>query len=350
MKTEAAILVQTGKPLIISELKIPLLKPGQVLVDVAFSGVCHTQVLECRGYRGEDKYLPHCLGHEGSGVVREIGKGVAKVKQGDKVILSWMKGSGADVSNTIYQWNAQNVNAGAITTFSKSSIISENRLTTIPKNYNINMREAAMLGCAVPTGLGVIFNTAKPHPYQSIAIFGAGGIGLCAVAGASIAGCKPIIAVDIKEEKLRLARKMGATHCINPLELDVAEEISKICPNGLDFAIESSGKPEVMSQSIQSVRNQGGIAVIVGNVPYGQKLILDPRQLNLGKKILGTWGGDNNPDTDFIRYIKLVLSGKINLEPLMSNVYKLSEINDSIDDLEKGIAIRPLIDMGLEAD
>lgn len=345
MKTEAAILVETGKPLNVSSLEIPMLKPGQVLVDIAFSGVCHTQVLECRGYRGEDKYLPHCLGHEGSGIVREIGKGVTKVKPGDNVILSWMKGSGADVTSTIYNWSGVKVNAGAITTFSKHSVISENRLTLIPKDYDISMEEAVALGCAVPTGLGAVFNVAKPLQNQSIAIFGAGGIGLCAIAGAKIAECKPIIAIDIKKEKLELAKKFGASHCINALELNPVEEINNICHGGLDFAIESSGTPKVMLQAIHSVRNQGGAVVIVGNARFGEVLNLDPKQFNLGKKMLGTWGGDNNPDTDFIRYIELIASGKLNVKPLISDTYKLTEINEAIDDLEEGKVLRPLIEM-----
>ena len=343
MRTESAILIETGKPLAIANLDIPDLKPGQVLVDIEYSGVCHTQVLECRGYRGEDRYLPHCLGHEGSGIVIEIGKNVSKVKPGDKVILSWMKGSGADVPSTVYSWNGTNVNSGAITTFSKQSVISENRLTVIQDK--ISMEEAAMLGCAVPTGLGSVFNVAKPMRNQSIAVFGAGGIGLCAVAGAKMSECNPIIAVDINNDKLKLAKKLGATICINASEKNPVDEISKICKSSLDFAIECSGIPSVMLQSIQSVRSQGGIVVIVGNARFGEILHLDPRQFNMGKKLLGTWGGDNNPDTDFARYSRLILSGKLDIKPIMSRKYKLGEINNAVDDLEKGEVLRPLIDM-----
>ena len=345
MKTEAAILVETGKPLVVSNLEIPELKPGQVLVEIAFSGVCHTQVQECRGYRGEDKYLPHCLGHEGSGIVLKTAKDVKKVKSGDNVILSWMKGFGADVSSTVYGWNGKKVNSGAITTFSRQSVISENRLTVISQEHQISMQQAATLGCAVPTGLGAIFNVAKPNPGQSIAVFGAGGIGLCSIAGAKITGCSPIIAVDIKDNKLELAGKMGATHCINASKSNPVEEIKKICRDGLDFAIESSGIPDVMLQSIHSVRNQGGSVVIVGNARFGEMLHLDPRQLNMGKKILGTWGGDNNPDRDFAVYSELIHSGKLDVKPLISNTYNLSEINSAIDDLESGKVLRPLIGM-----
>lgn len=349
MKTEAAVLVKTKELLVLAELEIPELKPGQVLVDIAYSGVCHTQVLECRGKRGEDKYLPHCLGHEGSGIVREIAGNVTKVRKGDKVILSWMKGSGADVPSTIYNWNGIDVNSGAITTFSRQSVISENRINPIPKKSGINMKEAALLGCALPTGIGSVLNVAKPKKGQSIAIFGCGGIGLFAVAGAHITGCSPIIAVDIKEEKLRLAGKMGATHSINALETDPSEKIIEICKS-LDFAIECSGSTKAMLQAFGSVRSQGGKTVIVGNAPFGEKLVLDPKQFNMGKSILGTWGGDNNPDFDFLRYMDLASSGKINLSPFTSDIYKLKDINKSIDDLEKGKALRPLIDMGMNMD
>ena len=353
MRTIAAVLVETGKPLVLVELEIPELKPGQVLVEIVFSGVCHTQVLECRGYRGKDPYLPHCLGHEGSGIVRDVGPGVTKVRVGDRVILSWIKGSGADVPGTVYRWGAhpsagsgQGVNAGGITTLSGHSVISENRLTAMPED--VSMRDAAMLGCAVPTGLGAVFNTAQPKPGQSMAIFGSGGIGLCAVAGAAIAGCTPIIAVDILQDKLKLAEQMGATHLVHAAEVDPVEEVNRICLGGVDFAIEASGRPEVMLQALYSVRNQGGVAVVVGNARHGERVELDPRQLNMGKRLLGTWGGDNWPDRDFPRYCKLLSSGKLNLEPLLSKTYTLDEINEAIDDLETGKVVRPLIDMAME--
>ena len=343
MKTKAAVLVETGKPLVVTDLEIPALKAGQVLVEVAFSGVCHTQILECRGERGDDSYLPHCLGHEGSGIVHETGPGVSKVRAGDRVILSWMKGSGADVNGAVYRWNGRSVNSGAITTFGRHSVISENRLTVLPEEVSIS--SAAMLGCAVPTGLGVVFNTAQPKPGQGIAVFGTGGIGLCAIAGAAIAGCTPVIAVDVRSEKLEIAKRMGATHGINAAQTDPVEAVKKICPGGLDFAIEASGRPEVMLQALSSVRNQGGTAVVVGNAKYGERVQLDPRELNLGKRLLGTWGGDNLPDRDFPHYWKLLSAGRLNLQPMLSRSYRLDEINHALNELEAGTVARPLIDM-----
>jgi S-(hydroxymethyl)glutathione dehydrogenase/alcohol dehydrogenase len=346
MKTLAAVLVETGKPLVLAELEIPPLKPGQVLAEVTFSGVCHTQVLECRGYRGEDRYLPHCLGHEGSGRVCEVGPGVAKVKPGDRVILSWIRGSGADVPGTVYRWDGKAVNAGGITTFSRLSVISENRLTVLPED--ISMRDAALLGCAVPTGLGSVFSTARPAPGQSMAVFGAGGIGLCAIAGAVIAGCIPVIAVDVLPEKLAAAREMGATEEVNAAGSDPVNEVLRLCPGGADFAIEATGRPKVMQQALACVRSQGGVAVIVGNARHGERMELDPRQLNQGKQLRGTWGGDNWPDRDYPRYCKLLASNRLSVTPLLSKPYPLGEINRAIDDLESGKAVRPLVDMTSE--
>jgi S-(hydroxymethyl)glutathione dehydrogenase/alcohol dehydrogenase len=346
MKTDAAILIELQKPLAVASIEIPPLLPGQVLVDISYSGICHTQLSECRGTRGEDKFLPHCLGHEGSGVVREIGSGVTKVKVGDRVIISWIKGTGADISSTVYLWGNKQVNAGGVTTFSRQSVISENRLTVIPND--ISLEAAALVGCAVPTGMGAVLNTARPRPGQSIAIFGTGGIGLCAVAGAAISGCAPIIAIDINPEKLTVAKKMGATNCICSKTSNPLEEIMKICPGGIDFAIEATGIPDVMNLALTSVRAQGGVAVVIGNANFKDKLIIDPRQLNMGKQLRGTWGGDNNPDIDFPRYCHLIKYGRLNLEPLMSPAYSLSNINQALTDLAMGHVVRPLIDMSRE--
>lgn len=344
MKTEAAILVELGKPLEMVDLEIPALKPGQVLVEIAFSGVCHTQLLEARGYRGADPFLPHCLGHEGSGVVVETGPGVSRVKPGDAVVLSWIKAAGMNVPGTVYTWNGQNVNAGAVTTFSRHAIISENRLTLIPAG--ISMRHAALLGCAIPTGFGIVFNTANPQPGQSLAVFGAGGIGLCAIAAATMAGCVPVIAVDVLAEKLELAAQLGATYTVNARQTDPVAEINRLCAGGVDFAVEASGRPEVMAQALQSVRAQGGVAAIAGNAHHGENLTLNPAQLNQGKQLRGSWGGDSVPDRDFNRYGKLLNAGRFNPEVLLAQTYSLAGINQALIDLETGVTPRPLIEMG----
>lgn len=342
MRTQAAILVDFNK-IVVDEIELPALKAGQVLVEVKYSGVCHTQLSEVRGRRGPDAYLPHCLGHEGSGVVVAIGEKVEKVKIGDPVILSWIKGSGANVAGSIFDWNGTKVNAGAITTFSKFTIISENRLTVLPKDFSL--KEAALLGCAIPTGLGVILNTAQPKAGQSAAVFGCGGVGLFSIKGAAISGCVPIIAVDIQDSKLAIAKEMGATHVINASQEDPVAAIQKI--TSLDFAIEASGSPIAMTQALRAVRPQGGTAVIVGNAHHGQHLSLDPKELNQGKRILGTWGGDNQPDLHYPRYCNLMRYGQLKTERFIEKIYSLNQIEQALSDLEQGKTIRPLIDMSL---
>jgi len=273
MKTEAAILVQTGAPLQLVELEIPVLKPGQALVEILYSGVCGTQVLECRGHKGEDRFLPHCLGHEGTGIVRETGPGVTKVKAGDKVMLSWIKGSGADVPGSVYSWDGKKVNSGALATFNRFSVTSENRLTVLPAE--IPMREAALLGCAAATGLGTVINTLGARPGQSIAVFGTGGVGLCAIMGAHLSGCAPIIAVDIRKNKLEAARKLGATHLIDASACDPLKEIAALVKGGLDLAVESSGSPAVIPQALACVRSQGGAAAGLPSILQPLRLLQD---------------------------------------------------------------------------
>lgn len=343
-KAIAAVLVETGRPLELAELDIPALKPGQVLVEVAFSGVCHTQLLEARGLRGPDAFLPHGLGHEGSGRVLETGPGVKRVKAGDPVLLSWMKASGADVPGTVYRWNGRKVNSGAIITFARAVVVSENRLSVLPAAFPL--REAALFGCAVPTGFGMIFNTLQAGPGQSLAVFGVGGVGLCAVAAARLAGCAPVVAVDSRAERLEAARRLGATH-VFPAGEGVLDALRGLIPGGFDAAVEASGRPEAMRQALSCVRARGGSAVVAGNARHGESLSLDPRELNAGKRLLGTWGGDNAPDRDFPRWFAFLSSGRLDLSPLLSDPYPLARVNEALDDLERGRRVRPLLDLAL---
>jgi S-(hydroxymethyl)glutathione dehydrogenase/alcohol dehydrogenase len=209
------------------------------------------------------------------------------------------------------------------------------------------MREAALVGCAVATGAGAVFNAATARPGQSIAVFGAGGVGLSAISAAHAAGCHPIIAVDILALKLDFARTMGATHTIDSSRTDVGTAIDNIAHGGVDIAIEATGRPEVMVAALGSARQQGGCVVVIGNAPAGQTLVIDPKQLNMGKRLLGTWGGDSRPDIDYPRYSKLIVAGKLNVTPLISTTYSLRDINAALDDLENGVVCRPLIDFNL---
>lgn len=346
MKTEAAILVETGKPLVMVALDVPALKPGQVLVELAYSGACHTQVLEARGYRGEDKWLPHCLGHEGSGTVVDAGPAVTRVKIGDKVVLSWIKGNGIEAGGAVYGWGDKKVNAGGVTTFQKHAVVSENRLTRLP--CDLSMDVAILLGCAAPTGMGAVLNVTNVRPGDSVAVFGTGGIGLNACMAAAFAGAITVIGIDLNPARRSLAALYGATHVIDPSAGDVVVEIRKIVSAGVDVAIEATGIPGVMAQAINSVRQQGGRAVVIGNARFGQHLTIDSAVFNQGKSLLGTWGGDSIPDRDYGRFGRLLGSGRFSVRDLLSKPYRLTEVNQALDDLEMGRIGRPLIDMRLE--
>ncbi len=343
MKTVAAVLVETGRPLELADLDVPAMQPGQVLVEVEASGVCHTQLLEARGRRGADRYLPHCLGHEGAGRVLEIGAGVKRVAVGDRVVLSWIKAHGADVPGTVYRWNGRAVHAGGVTTFGRAQVVSENRLTVLPDA--MNMDAAVLLGCALPTGFGAVRNTAEARAGESCVVFGCGGVGLCAIAGAAACGCTPIVAVDVRAEKLDIARRLGATHTIDAAARDAAAALAEICAGGADLAIEATGQPAVMRQAIECVRPRGGRAVVIGNAAHGSEMRLNPAHLNQGKRLLGTWGGDSDPDRDYPRYARLLDSGRLDVGPLLSIGYTLERINDALDDLESGRAVRPVVRM-----
>ncbi len=342
MKTLAAVLEEINKPLEIRELLLPKLKYGQVLVKIAYSGVCHSQLLEIHGKRGEDKYLPHTLGHEASGTVLEIGEGVVKVKLEDHVVLSWIKGSGIDISSTIYKSQKGDVNSGAISTFMQYTVISENRLTVIPKN--MPLREAALLGCAIPTGAGIIVNNVIAFN-KSIAIFGIGGIGISALLLAKIMGASTIIAIDVHDNKLEQAIRLGATHTINAITTDVISTIMKITNNyGVDYAIESAGIKETMEIAFNSVTYNKGLCIIAGNLSNDEQISINPFDLIKGKRIMGTWGGETVPDKDIPAYANLFLAKYLDLKSMIGKTYKLSEINEALDELDKGTEGRILID------
>lgn len=341
MKTEAAILVELGQPLELIELGIPALKPGQVLVEIAYSGVCHTQVLEARGFRGEDRFLPHCLGHEGSGKVIEVGPNVTKVAPDQEVILTWIQGQGANVPGCAYDWDGRTVNAGAVTTFQRHAVVSENRLVPIPEGVGLDY--AALLGCAIPTGAGAVFNTLDARAGQALVVFGVGGVGMCALVAARTLNCTPIIAVDVVASKLEMAKTLGATHMIDASAGDPLEQIAAICPGGVDLAVEATGRPPVMRQALECVRPRGGRAVVIGNARRGEEVSFDPLQFNMGKQLFGSWGGESVPDRDYPRYGKLIAAGLLNVQPIINPGYQLEDINQALDDLESGAAVRPVV-------
>lgn len=344
--TRAAVLFEVNHPLVVTtDIALPILAPGQILVKVAFSGLCHSQLMEARGKRGDDKFLPHMLGHEGSGTVLEIGEGVSKVKPGDKVVLGWIKGEGIDVPGTKYMSGDQIINAGGVTTFSDYTIVSENRCVKLPDGVPLDV--AVLFGCAILTGAGIVMNRIRPKKGSTIAIYGLGGIGLSALMACRLFDCSEIIAVDIEDDKLILAREFGATHIINSTRLDPVAEIFAITGGkGVDYSVEAAGHSKTIETAFLSVRKSGGLCVFASHPQSGAKIELDPYDLICGRRIEGSWGGSSCPDKDIPLLAGLYLDGKLPLEKLLSKRYSLNEINQALDDLENRKIVRGLIEMG----
>lgn len=343
---KAAILVEQNQPLIVDEVELPeLLDFGQVLVKVQYSGICGSQLGEIAGVKGHDPYLPHLLGHEGSGIVLEVGPHVRQVKKGDHVVLHWRPGNGIEALSPKYHWKGKPLNAGYVTTFNEFAIISENRMTPIPKKYPL--QKAPLYGCAVTTGFGVIENNAKLKMGESIVIVGAGGVGLNIIQGACLHSANPVIAIDRIDLRLKLAKQIGATHVINnSTSTDWIDYSKKILGNqGADVVVDNTGNPEIIAQCIQLTKPQGR-TILIGVPPEGDKTSLHTLQLHFGKILTGSHGGNGNPAIDIHRYMRLEELGKLELKSLITEVIALDDINQAIKDLINGsISGRCLIKM-----
>ena len=341
--TCAAILEEIGKPLIIRNLRIPDLLPGQVLVKVIFSGVCRSQVMEVRGGRGHDSWLPHLLGHEGSGIVLEIGEGVNKVIPGDEVILGWVKGKGLDAPGAKYQFGDQTINSGRITTLSNYTVVSESRLTLKPESLPFDM--AVLFGCALPTGAGMVLNELIPSIHSSVIVLGLGGVGLSAVIALNALGVKRIIAVDVSEDKLSLARQLGATHTLNSANENFRDTVISLTNGGAEMCVESGGQVATIELGFSLIQKGGGKLIFASHPPEGEMIRLAPHELISGKQIVGSWGGATSPDLDIPKMHALFKASKAPLGALLTKRYDLDQINEALDDLDAGRVFRPLIVM-----
>lgn len=346
---KAAILEKLKKPLVVDEVTLPKsLKHGQVIVKVAYSGLCGSQLGEIEGVKGEDKYLPHLLGHEGSGVVMEIGPGVTTVAPGDAVVLHWREGAGLTAPTPLYQWRGKPLNAGWVTTFNEYAIVSENRITTISPRFDLKV--APLLGCAATTGAGIITNNVQIKVGESIVIFGVGGVGLATVHTASLAGAYPIIAVDLQDAKLEMAARFGATHRINGRERQATEEIQRILQTlgvsgGVDAAVDTTGDVEVIQTAYRITRPQGR-TVLAGVPMAGKNISIHSLPLHFGKVLTGSHGGEAQPEADIPRLVRLTMAGRLNLADMVTDVFGLDEINVALKRMAKGqLTGRAIIDM-----
>ena len=334
MKTRAAILVEQKKPLVIEEVEVPALKLGQVLVKVLASGICGSQIGEINGVKGPDRFLPHLLGHEGCGTVLEVGEGVRTVKPGDRVVLHWRKGAGLESVTPTYNSRLGTVNAGWVTTFNEHAVISENRVTAVPADFDVEA--AALFGCAVTTAFGVVTNNAQVAIGQSVVVFGAGGIGLNIIQGAALAGGYPIVAIDLFDNRLDLARSLGATHTINSRTTAPAEAIAGIVGgDGADVVIDNTGNVDVIALASRLTSGRGR-TVLVGVPPKGATAAISTLPLHFEKRIVGSHGGECRPEADIPRYVRLVQDGRLSLVGVVGHRYSLDEVNTAIDDMASG--------------
>jgi S-(hydroxymethyl)glutathione dehydrogenase / alcohol dehydrogenase len=342
-QTKAAILFETKGSLEVCTIGLPELKRGQVLVKVLFSGVCRSQLMEVTGQRGQDPWLPHLLGHEGCGEVLATGEDVTKFTVGDRVILGWIKGEGIDAEPAVYDYEGQSVNAGRVTTFSHHTIVSENRVVKLPDGIAEDV--GVLFGCALLTGAGIVFNELQPGPGDSVAVIGLGGIGLSALMALVARDVKTIIAIDVSDERLEMARKFGATLTINSGNDDAIARVHEYFPEGLDCCVEAAGQTTTIELGFSLIRNGGGRLIFASHPPQDETISLRPHDLISGKTIAGSWGGACCPDHDVPKLAATCIERHIPLTTLVSARYSLDQINTALKDLENGKAFRPLIEM-----
>ena len=342
-KIKAAVLFELNKPLEIRTLKRRPLESGQVFVKILYSGVCRSQLMEVSGLRGEDRWLPHLLGHEGSGIVEDVGPDVKKFKKGDEVILSWIKGNGIEAKGAIYDSDDVVINSGKVTTFSNYSVVSENRLTKKPKNLAFDT--AILFGCALPTGAGMVINEIDVNLESSVAVIGLGGIGLSAIAMLLSLKIKNIIAIDISAKKLDLVKSWGVNHTIDASKPNIQELVQEIFPDGAEYCIESAGRVSTIELGFSLINRNKGKLLFASHPPEGEKIRLSPHELISGKSISGSWGGAIDPDRDIPILYHNFISTDFPLNSLLTKPYSLSDINKALEDLESGKVLRPLIKM-----
>ena len=332
---KAAILEELNTPLVLDNLQVPELGCGQVLVQVHRSGICGAQIGEISGVKGPDKFLPHLLGHEGGGVVQEVGHGVKHVKQGDHVVMHWRKGDGIESDPPKYHRANGVVGAGWISTFNEYAVVSENRVTPIPKD--IPFEVAALMGCAVTTALGLINNEAKVKIGQSVAVFGCGGVGLNVIQAAEMVSASPIVAIDKHDYKLELAQEYGATHLINSAKVDVHDKVREIVGSkGIDAFVDCTGQTQIIEQAY-ALTAAAGHMILVGQPRHDQDLTIHSMLQNFGGKILqASCGGQTNPTVDIPRYLNLYREGKLKLDSLITHRFPLDEINVALDKIRAG--------------
>ena len=366
MKTRAAVAYEAGKPLQIEEIELAGPREGEVLVEIYATGVCHTDAFTLSGEDPEGIF-PAVLGHEGAGIVTEVGSGVTSVSPGDHVIplytpecrqckfclsgktnlcqaIRSTQGRGlmpdetsrfSVGSETVYHYMGTS-------TFSNFTVLPEIALAKIRKDAPFE--KVCYIGCGVTTGLGAVMNTAKVEPGANVAVFGLGGIGLNVIQGAKLVGADRIIGVDINPAKRELAAKFGMTDFINPSDSEnVVQEIVDLTDGGVDYSFECIGNVDVMRQALECCHKGWGESIIIGVAGAGQEISTKPFQLVTGRVWRGTAFGGARGRTEVPKIVDWYMTGKVNIDDLITHTMPLEQINDAFDLMHEGESIRSVI-------
>jgi S-(hydroxymethyl)glutathione dehydrogenase / alcohol dehydrogenase len=361
MQISAPVLVSPGEPMQMMDLDLDGPGYGEVRVKMVASGVCHSCL---HAYDGSHTGIPMpiVLGDEGSGIVDAVGEGCGRLQPGDHVVISWAPDCGAcrycDLGfpslclntppigelwggGTRFHRDGADVYHYGPATYGPYVILPEGAAVKIRDDFPLDL--AALIGCSVTTGFGAVVNTAALRAGQSIAIFGCGGVGLNAVQGAAVTGAYPIIAVDVLDQKLEIAREFGATHTINPTRQDVAAAVMALTGHGVDASVVAVGNVQAMSQGLEVLAKQG-IEVVLGLPGTGQTFAVDPAVLMSGeRRIVGSRYGTSNPTVEFPKMVELAMSGRLKIAELVSKRYDLDQADEAFRALAAGEQARGLI-------
>ena len=366
MKIRAAICFEPQQPLVVDEIELAGPKAGECLVRLAATGVCHTDAYTMSG-RDPSGLFPCVLGHEGAGVVEEVGPGVTSLRPGDHVIPLYIpecrnckfclsgktnlcgailatqgKGLMPDGTSRLSHKGKPLLHYMGTSTFAECTVVPEIALAKIRPDAPLD--KVCLLGCGITTGIGAVLNTAKVHPGATVAVFGLGGIGVSVVQGAAMAGAARIIGVDLNPKKYELARQFGATDFLNPGEVpNVAEALVEMTDGGVDFAFECIGNVEVMNQALMSCHKGWGQCVIIGVAGAGEEIHVRPFLLVTGRTWRGTAFGGTRGRTQLPTYVDWAMSGRLRIDEYVTHTMPLERINDAFDLMHRGESIRSVV-------
>ena len=372
MKVRAAVAWAANKPLSIEEVDLEMPKKGEVLVRIVATGVCHTDAYTLSGQDPEGIF-PSILGHEGGGIVEQVGEGVTTLQKGDHVIplytaecgeCKFCKSGKTNLCSSVRETQGQGLMPDGTSRFSKDgktiyhymgtstfaeyTVLPEVSLAKVSKDAALD--KICLLGCGVTTGIGAVFNTAKVEEGATVAVFGLGGIGLSVIQGAKLAKAGKIIGVDINPDKFEMAKKFGATDFVNPKDYDkpIQDVIVELTDGGVDYSFECVGNVQLMRSALECCHKGWGESIIIGVAGAGQEISTRPFQLVTGRVWRGSAFGGVKGRTELPGYVDRYMSGEINLDDLVTFKLPLSKINEAFDLMHEGKSIRSVIDYTME--